>query len=62
MTNEEIREDILAYRGAPFLVGEYASYLEVTWDRMNRIIQRLVREGKLSAMTDGIWTFYEVTL
>ena len=47
MTNEEIEQQIVAWGGEPWLINEFAVALGVTWHRMNRITQRLVREGKL---------------
>lgn len=58
MTNQEIEDEILNWSGAPFLVGEYATELGVTWHRMNRIVRRLVKEGKLFPHNIQGWTGY----
>ena len=58
MTNQEIEDKLLAYHGEPFLVGEFASVEGVTWHRMKRLCDRLVKQGKLQTYRNTGWQFY----
>jgi len=60
MTNDEIRARILQYKGAPFLCGEYATYLDVTWHRMKRVLDAMVNAGEVEMIHQDYWKFYRV--
>ena len=57
-----IERDVVKYEGSPFICNEMADYYKISWGKMKRILDRLIKEGKMYTRQEiparGGWRFY----